>query len=91
MATLCGGDGHFASGFNPLPANFVDAGTIAQLQESYVFWRISKGGPGLPSNAHPWDSAMPVWENMLSEDDIWKAILWLYEGSGRQPRTWENQ
>lgn len=83
------GDGHFAKGFNPLPANFVDAGTIAQLQESYVFWRVAKGGPGLPSNAQPWNSAMPVWENMLSEEEIWKVILWIYEGAGRQPRTWE--
>jgi len=83
------GDGHFAHGFNPLPANFVDAGTIAQLQESYVFWRIAKGGPGLPKNAHPWNSAMPAWEDMLTEDEIWKVILWLYEGSGRDPRTWE--
>ena len=26
----------------------VDSGTIAQLQESYLFWRIKKGGVGLP-------------------------------------------
>lgn len=85
------GKGHFAKGFNPLPANFADAGTIAQLQESYVFWRVSKGGPGLPANAQPWNSAMPVWENFLSEDEIWKSILWIYEGSGRSPRTWEEK
>lgn len=83
------GQGHFAKGLNPLPANFVDAGTIAQLQESYLFWRIAKGGPGLPENAQPWNSAMPIWENMLSEEEIWKVILWLYEGSGRHPRTWD--
>src|SRR5207247_2349875 len=34
------GQGHFASGFNPLPANFQDNGTIAQLTESFVFWRV---------------------------------------------------
>ena len=59
------------------------------LQESYVFWRVAKGGPNLPPNAHPWNSAMPVWENMLSEEEIWKVILWIYEGAGRSPRTWE--
>jgi len=38
------GQGHFAHGFSPSPANFSDNGTIAQLTESYVFWRIAKGG-----------------------------------------------
>src|SRR3990172_2074023 len=39
------GDGMFAHAFNPAPANFTDPGTIAMLQESYLFWRIAKGGP----------------------------------------------
>jgi mono/diheme cytochrome c family protein len=83
------GGGHFAQGFIPPPANFVDTGTIAQLQESYVFWRIAKGGPGLPPESHPWNSAMPIWENFLSEEDIWKVVLYIYAGSGQAPRTWE--
>jgi mono/diheme cytochrome c family protein len=85
------GTGHFAQGFIPSPANFVDVGTIAQLQESYVFWRIAKGGPGLPPESHPWNSAMPIWENFLSEEEIWKVVLYIYEGSGQSPRTWEAQ
>ena len=56
------GDGLYAHGFNPIPANLADPGTIAQLQESYLFWRIAKGGPGLPDEATPWDSAMPEWK-----------------------------
>jgi mono/diheme cytochrome c family protein len=83
------GGGHFAQGFIPPPANFVDTGTIAQLQESYVFWRIAKGGPGLPPESHPWNSAMPIWENFLSEEDIWKVVLYIYAGAGQSPRTWE--
>ena len=31
------GNGPASDGFNPPPANFVDPGTIAQLQESYLF------------------------------------------------------
>ncbi|MBI4746348.1 MAG: cytochrome c [Deltaproteobacteria bacterium] len=54
------GRGQYAPGFNPMPANFQDVGTIAQLQESFLFWRISTGGPGLPKEATPWLSAMPV-------------------------------
>jgi len=83
------GDGHFANAFRPLPANFRDVGTISMLQESFVFWRVATGGPGLPKGATPWNSAMPVWQNMLSEEDLWKAILYIYAGSGSTPRTWE--
>jgi DMSO reductase family type II enzyme heme b subunit len=83
------GKGHFAHGFNPLPADFRDPGTIAMLQESYLFWRIAKGGPGLPRESAPWNSAMPAWEDRLSEDETWKVILYLYEAAGVKPRRWE--
>lgn len=83
------GKGHYAHGFNPLPLNFQDVGTIAQLQESYVFWRITTGGPGLPKEAAPWLSSMPVWQNFLKEEEVWKVILFLYNYTGYVPRTWE--
>ncbi|HEY7233146.1 MAG TPA: cytochrome c [Gemmatimonadaceae bacterium] len=83
------GQGHFAHGFSPSPANFSDNGTIAQLTESYVFWRIAKGGPGLPREGTPWNSAMPVWENYLTEDEIWSVVIFLYGQTGWQPRRWE--
>ena len=83
------GQGHYANGFNPIPLNFQDNGTIAQLTESFVFWRVSKGGPGLPREATPWNSAMPAWEDFLSEEEIWSAILFLYDQTGWKPRTWE--
>ena len=84
------GRGHFASGFNPLPANFQDNGTIAQLTESFVFWRVAKGGPGLPREGAPWNSAMPRWEDFLTEREIWSVILFLYDQTGWKPRTWEH-
>ena len=83
------GQGHFAPGLNPLPANFRDNGTIAQLTESFVFWRIAKGGPGLPREGAPWNSAMPAWEDILTEQEIWAVIIYLYEHTGWHPRTWE--
>jgi mono/diheme cytochrome c family protein len=83
------GEGHFGHGFSPRPLAFDDAGTIAQLTESYVFWRIAKGGPGLPREGTPWNSAMPVWEDYLTEDEIWSVIIFLYRQAGRTPRTWE--
>ena len=86
---LLDGAGHYAHAFNPLPADFTSNGTIAQLTESYVFWRIAKGGPGLPKEGAPWNSAMPAWEEILSEREIWAVILYLYDQTGRTPRTWE--
>jgi mono/diheme cytochrome c family protein len=82
------GDGHFAEAFNPLPANFRDSGTLSQLEESYVFWRVATGGPGLPKGATPWNSAMPAWQDFLTEEEIWQVILYIYEASGSEPRTW---
>jgi mono/diheme cytochrome c family protein len=86
---LLNGKGHFAHGFSPTPLAFDDPGNIAQLTESFVFWRIAKGGPGLPREGTPWNSAMPVWEEFLTEDEIWSVIIFLYEQSGFSPRRWE--
>jgi mono/diheme cytochrome c family protein len=83
------GKGHFAYGFNPPPANFEDPGTIAMLQEAYLFWRIAKGGPGLPKESTPWNSVMPSWEDRLTEEQIWQVIMYLYDATGQQPRRWE--
>src|SRR2546428_13321333 len=85
-------DGHglFASALNPPPANFEDPGTIAMLQESYLFWRIAKGGPGLPKESTPWNSAMPAWEDRLTEEQIWQVIAYLYDATGQEPRSEEH-
>jgi hypothetical protein len=83
------GRGMFAFAFNPIPANFADPGTIAQLQETFVFWRVAKGGPGLPREGFPWASAMPPWEQHLTTDEMWKAILFEYWHTGFYPRTWD--
>ncbi len=83
------GKGHFAEAFNPPPLPFRGTDTIAQLPESFVFWRIAKGWTGLPPGSRPWDSAMPAFEDILTEDEIWKVILFIYEASGNKPRTWE--
>lgn len=83
------GKGPYADYINPPPANFQDVGTIAMLQESFLFWRIMKGGPGLPTEGTPWDSAMPAWEQILSEQEVWQVILFMYEFTGHKPRRWE--
>jgi mono/diheme cytochrome c family protein len=83
------GNGMFVHGLDPIPTNFTDPGTIAMLRETFLFWRISKGGPGLPDEGGPWDTAMPAWEKFLKEDEIWDAILFLYDFTGHRPRARE--
>lgn len=82
------GRGQFAQAFNPPPPPFRGTDTIAQLPESYVFWRIAKGWRGLSAGATPWDSAMPAFEDFLTEEQIWKVSLFIYEATGNKPRTW---
>lgn len=83
------GRGHYAHGFSPTPLNFQDNGTIAQLSESFVFWRVAKGGVNLPREGTPWNSAMPAWEDFLTEDEIWAVILYIYDATGWEPRVME--
>jgi hypothetical protein len=83
------GDGMFVHGLDPIPTNFTDPGTIAMLRETFLFWRIAKGGPGLPEEGGPWDTAMPAWEKFLKEEEIWDAILFVYDFTGQRPRAKE--
>ncbi|MGI8407417.1 MAG: c-type cytochrome [Actinomycetota bacterium] len=81
------GTGMFVHGLDPLPTNFADQGAIAMLRDSFLLWRISKGGPGLPDEGGPWESAMPAWEKILKEEEMWEAILFLYDFTGQKPRA----
>jgi mono/diheme cytochrome c family protein len=83
------GNGMFVHGLDPIPTNFADGDTIANLRETFLFWRAAKGGPGLPEEGGPWDSAMPAWEKLLKEEEIWDAILFLYDFTGERPRARE--
>ena len=84
-----GGNGMFVHGLDPIPTNFADGDTIANLRETFLFWRAAKGGPGLPEEGGPWDSAMPAWEKFLKEEEIWDVILFLYDFTGEKPRARE--
>lgn len=83
---LLDGSGVFGDRFFPKPANFTAPQSILSKPESYAYWRIMKGGKGLPKDFNPWDSAMPAWEDTLSEDQAWKTILFIYETAGE---TWK--
>tara|TARA_B110000116_G_scaffold216385_1_gene193306 strand:+ start:43 stop:1578 length:1536 start_codon:yes stop_codon:yes gene_type:complete len=32
----------------------------------------------MPESYNPWDSAMPAWEKVLKEDEVWKVIHYIY-------------
>jgi hypothetical protein len=81
------GTGMFVHGLDPIPTNLPE--NIALLRDTFLFWRISKGGPGLPEEGGPWDTAMPAWEKFLKEDDIWDVVLFLYDFTGQKPRAKE--
>lgn len=81
------GQGHFYQGFNPRPASFTDTTTIGMFTETFIFWRVAKGGPGLPGASTPWDSAMPIWEDFITNDEMWKSILYLYDRTDQVPRV----
>jgi hypothetical protein len=83
------GNGMFVHGLDPIPTNFSDSGTIPMLRDTFLMWRISKGGPGMPEEGGPWDSAMPAWEKLLKEDEMWEVILFLYDFTGSKPRARE--
>jgi hypothetical protein len=83
------GNGMFAHALNPIPTNFADGTTLPNFRETFFFWRIAKGGPGLPEEGAPWDTAMPAWEKFLKEEEIWDAILFLYDFNGQRPRARE--
>ena len=75
---LMDGQGLFGDRFSPPAADFNKS--IAQgKSENYFFWRIMKGGKGLPKKFHPWESAMPAWEETLSADEAWQVILFIFE------------
>lgn len=82
---LADGNGWMARAWQPKPANFRESGTIAQLSERSLFWRITEGGIGLPPGSMGYRSVMPRWQDVLSEDDRWKVNIFEYVHAGQWP------
>lgn len=64
------GDGPAATALDPKPEPL--ATTSAELSDAYLFWRISEGGMMAPFN-----SSMPAWKTLLSEEEIWQITGYL--------------
>ena len=66
------GDGVAAVGLDPQPANLGDNEMMVTLTDGYLFWRVTKGGV-----MEPFNSAMPSWEQGLTEEQRWQAISYI--------------
>ncbi len=64
------GDGPAGQALDPKPSNLAQKG--GELGDDFLFWRISEGGAMAPFN-----SAMPAWKGVLSEEQIWQVITYI--------------
>jgi mono/diheme cytochrome c family protein len=64
------GDGPAAAALNPPPDDL--RVTEDQAGDDYIYWRIAKGGAFAPFN-----SSMPAWEGILSEEQIWQLVTYI--------------
>ena len=67
------------------PTPYVPPSKLTQLDENYLFWRIKEGGPGIPKAGIGYRSAMPVWGGVMSDEEIWKVIMFEYTNAGAKP------
>jgi mono/diheme cytochrome c family protein len=63
------GDGAAAVGLDPKPASLADSSMMSDLTDAYIFWRITEGG-----TMEPFNSAMPPWKDILSEEQRWQLV-----------------
>lgn len=64
------GDGAAAAGLDPKPADLADE--VPDLGDDFLFWRVNEGGA-----MEPFNSAMPAWKGILTEEQIWQVIAYL--------------
>lgn len=64
------GDGPAGASLSPHPGNLQEA--AAKASNGYLFWRVSEGGMMAPFN-----SAMPAWKDVLSQNEIWQVISYI--------------
>lgn len=64
------GDGAAAAGLDPKPANLAEV--VSTFEDDFLFWRVNEGG-----GMEPFNSAMPAWKGILTEEQIWQVIAYL--------------
>lgn len=61
------GDGPAGQALTPPAANLVESN--AKYSDDYLYYRIAEGG-----TMDPYNSSMPPFKNVLSEDEIWQLV-----------------
>jgi mono/diheme cytochrome c family protein len=64
------GDGPAAAALDPKPQDL--AANQPHLSDAYMVWRISEGGL-----MQPFNSSMPAWKSIFSQDEIWQMISYI--------------
>ena len=60
------GDGPAGAALIPPPRNLPDL--AAQVDDDYLFWRISAGSPGTP---------MVAWKGIMTDEQIWQTVAYI--------------
>jgi mono/diheme cytochrome c family protein len=76
------GKGPGAASLQVKPADFTDRKMVAEMTDSFWFWRVSEGGTVEPFKSE--GSAMPAWKGVLSEQDRWAVIAYQHTLSGHR-------
>jgi mono/diheme cytochrome c family protein len=64
------GDGPAAAGLDPPPANIAMFLKMHRVPDGYLYWTLAEGGV-------PLQTAMPPFKETLTEEQIWRTILFL--------------
>lgn len=64
------GDGPAAKSLNPPPANIAASARMPMTSDGYLYWTIAEGGV-------PLHTAMPPFKSALTDEEIWKIILYV--------------
>lgn len=68
------GDGPAAEALDPKPASLADEHLMEDMTDGAMFWRVSEGGA-----FEPFNSTMPPWKDVLSDEEIWQVITFIRE------------
>lgn len=66
------GDGPRSVNLNPKPVDLADSTEMADRNDGYLFWRVTKGGL-----MEPFNSGMKAWEMALTEEQRWQVISYI--------------
>ncbi len=76
------GDGPAGQGLVPPPTALIVSGSSPMVPEGYLYWRIREGG-------QRFQTAMPAFRDILSEEDIWSVVTYIRAGFPDLPPTGE--